>query len=127
MLAAPVGLRRQLEQLRGPLGLPVEFPEVEGFLLSAALEPDLVVRLSAWAAEDEGARTLADLARGGIALLKLALTADKNLPPDLGHVLDSLALEVAKLELRLSLKVPRALLRTERHPRDSRARARLTP
>ncbi|MBN2494597.1 MAG: hypothetical protein JXR96_08420 [Deltaproteobacteria bacterium] len=110
LVASPQRILGMLERFGEDLELPAEMPELSGLALGARVEKDLELFASAWAADDESARTLGDLARGGLALLRLAASAEAKADPEIDQLLRSLHLEIRERELRLDARLPGGLV-----------------
>lgn len=110
---APQEFFEQLGQVQRLLGWGRELPAIDGVAVYGRLEGDLVLDAVVRAADSGSLGQVADLARGGLALLRLsAVAASDQGGRAVQAVIDALRVEVddRNAEVKLSLRIPAALL-----------------
>jgi hypothetical protein len=113
LVIAPQQFLEQLGQVQRLLGWGRELPAIDGVAVYGRLQGDLQLDAVVRAADSQTLGQVADLARGGSALLRLsAVAATDGGDPAVQTVIDALRVEVDErnAELKLSLRIPAALL-----------------
>ncbi|HOX42136.1 MAG TPA: hypothetical protein PK668_01000 [Myxococcota bacterium] len=110
LLAVPQALAAQVRQVELDPSLRGGVLGLAGLLLQARLGAELELDALAFAEDAQSVRILADLARGGLALLRLATGDEAAREPVLAALLAGLELQAEGRELSFRLRLPRDLL-----------------
>jgi hypothetical protein len=110
LLAVPQSLAAQARRVNLDPALRGGVLGLTGLLLEGLAGQELTLRAVAFGEDAESVRILGDLARGGLALLRLATGAAADVPPEVQSLLTGLVVKAEARALAFELSLPRGLL-----------------
>ena len=113
MLASPRRLLDSLAKLDADFQVPLTLPVLTGMLLCARFADELELMVATWAEDKESAQEVTDLARGGLALLRLVALAEDEMPAEAKKIVREMNLVTEGQEIRLQTSLPWSLLEAD--------------
>lgn len=120
LVMSPDEILRQVRKVQAILGWGGSLPEVTGLTVSGRWGDSLDLSATARTSHAEAARALADLAKGGLALFRLASVSEAAGEPAIQAVADGLKIEVDGRFVRVNLSLPRAAFKPAPAARSAR-------
>jgi hypothetical protein len=106
----PDEIMLQAQRVLAVLGWGEDPPGMRGIIISGRMQGELTLEAVAWAADEKSALTVADLARGGLAILRMAVAADASHDPGLKGIVDSLKVDLSGRRISVTARIPKSIV-----------------
>ena len=116
IVLVPDEIMLQAQRVLAVLGWGEDPPGMRGIIISGRLQGELLLEAVAWAADEKSALTVADLARGGLAILRMATVSDASQDQELRRIVDSLKVDLSGRRISATARIPKSIL----HPGPAR-------
>jgi hypothetical protein len=106
----PDEIMLQAQRVLAVLGWGEAPPGMWGIIISGRLQGELLLEAKAWAADEKSALTVADLARGGLAILRMTTASSASQDPQIKRIVDSLKVDLSGRRISATARIPKSMI-----------------